>query len=41
MGEFVNSGWLKILAWTTPILILVLNLKLIADFFGVTALLAK
>ncbi len=41
MGEFVNPGWLKILAWTTPILILVLNLKLIADFFGVTALLAK
>ena len=41
MGEFVNPGWLKILAWTTAILILVLNLKLIADFFGLTATLAK
>jgi manganese transport protein len=36
MGEFVNPGWLKILAWTTAIVILLLNLKLLGDFFGVS-----
>ena len=41
MGEFVNPAWLKILAWTTAILILLLNLKLIADFFGVAGFLTR
>ena len=36
MGQFVNPGWLKILAWTTVIAILLLNLKLLGDIFGVT-----
>jgi manganese transport protein len=36
MGEFANSGWLQALAWTTAVLILVLNLKLLSDFFGLT-----
>jgi manganese transport protein len=36
MGEFVNPRWVNILAWTTAMLILVLNLKLLADFFGGT-----
>ena len=36
MGEFVNPRWLKLLAWATAILILLLNLKLLADFFGLT-----
>jgi manganese transport protein len=41
MGEFANPRWLSILAWTTALLILVLNLKLLADFFGVTSWLGK
>jgi len=36
MGEFVNSRWLKITAWTTAIVILILNLKLLCDFFGIS-----
>jgi len=36
MGEFVNPRWLNVLAWITAITILVLNLKLLADFFGLT-----
>ena len=36
MGEFVNPRWLNVLAWTTAISILILNLKLLADFFGLT-----
>ncbi len=36
MGEFVNPRWLSILAWVTALVILVLNLKLLSDFFGVT-----
>ncbi len=36
MGEFVNPRWLNILAWATALLILLLNLKLLGDFFGVT-----
>jgi len=36
MGEFVNPRWLNVLAWTTALVILVLNLKLLADFFGLT-----
>ncbi len=33
MGEFVNARWVSILAWTTAIVIVALNLKLLADFF--------
>lgn len=36
MGVFVNRGWVKILAWATAGIIVVLNLKLLLDFFGVT-----
>jgi manganese transport protein len=36
MGEFVNPRWLSCLAWTTALLILILNLKLLGDFFGLT-----
>jgi manganese transport protein len=41
MGEFANAPWVSILAWTTALIILVLNLKLLADFFGVTQWLGK
>ncbi len=41
MGQFVNPGWLKILAWTTALLILILNLKLLGDFFGLTQWMAR
>jgi len=37
MGEFVNPRWLNILAWTTAIAILMLNLKLLGDFLGLTS----
>jgi manganese transport protein len=36
MGEFVNPRWLNLLAWTTALVILILNLKLLGDFLGVT-----
>ena len=36
MGEFVIPLWLKVLAWITTALIVVLNLKLLLDFAGVT-----
>jgi manganese transport protein len=36
MGEFVSPRWLQVLAWATALLILVLNLKLVLDFFGLT-----
>lgn len=35
MGQFVNSGWVKGLAWITTALILVLNIKYILDFLNV------
>jgi len=31
MGEFVNAGWLKVLAWTTAIVIAGLNAWLLAE----------
>lgn len=40
MGRFVNPPWVKVLAWTSSILIIVLNLKLLGDIFGVTNLFA-
>jgi len=39
MGEFASSAWVKILAWITAAIIIVLNVKLLADTFGITALL--
>jgi manganese transport protein len=33
MGEFVNPLWIKILGWTTAIIIIALNLKLLIDTF--------
>ena len=33
MGEFVNPGWIKILGWTTTIIIIGLNVKLLFDTF--------
>jgi len=37
MGEFVAPLWVKILAWLVTAIIVVLNLKLLADQFGLTA----
>jgi manganese transport protein len=34
MGRFVNPLWISVLAWATTALIVTLNLKLLADFFG-------
>ncbi len=39
MGEFANPAWVKLLAWITAIIIIVLNVKLLADTFGITKLL--
>ncbi len=33
MGEFVNPLWIKILGWTTAMIIIILNLKLLFDTF--------
>lgn len=33
MGEFANAFWVKALAWVTALVIIVLNLKLLWDFF--------
>jgi len=37
----VNARWVKILAWTTAIVIAILNLKLLSDFFGLTEWVSK
>jgi len=36
MGEFTNKLWINVLAWTTAGIIIVLNVKLLADTFGIT-----
>ena len=36
MGEFTNPVWVKLLAWVTTAIIVVLNLKLLLDFIGLT-----
>ena len=36
MGQFVNSPWINCLAWTTAVAILLLNLKYLLDFTGLT-----
>ncbi len=33
MGEFANRAWIKILGWITAAIIIVLNVKLLFDFF--------
>jgi manganese transport protein len=33
LGEFTNKLWLKILGWTTALIIITLNLKLLFDTF--------
>ncbi|MCC7265340.1 MAG: Nramp family divalent metal transporter [Candidatus Latescibacteria bacterium] len=38
MGEFANPVWIKVLAWATASIIVTLNLKYLADYFGLTAL---
>jgi manganese transport protein len=35
MGNFVNPAWLKWAAWTIAAVIVGLNLKLLASFFGI------
>jgi manganese transport protein len=41
MGQFVNPGWIKVLAWTTAAIIVTLNVKFLLDFFGLTGWLTK
>ncbi|PYK96425.1 MAG: divalent metal cation transporter [Verrucomicrobia bacterium] len=41
MGKFANPLWIKILAWLTAAIIVVLNVKYLLDFFGVTAWLSR
>ena len=36
MGQFVNPAWVKVLAWVVATVIIVLNVKLLLDFFGLT-----
>ena len=36
MGEFTNRLWINLLAWTATAIIIVLNVKLLADTFGLT-----
>ena len=35
MGEFVNPRWIRILGWTTALVIIGLNVKLLVDTFVV------
>jgi len=39
MGEFVNPAWIKLLGWTTAIIIITLNGKLLFDTFMPAAVL--
>ncbi len=36
MGEFASPAWIKVLAWVTAAIIIVLNVKLLTDTFGIT-----
>ncbi len=36
MGAFTNPMWIKILAWASAVLIVILNVKFIFDFAGIT-----
>jgi manganese transport protein len=37
MGEFANPAWIKVLAWITASIIVILNVKYLLDYFGITA----
>jgi len=41
MGPFANPLWVNILAWTTAVIIMLLNGKLLADTFGLTGLVLR
>ena len=41
MGEFVSPRWLQALAWTTATIIVVLNVKYLSDWFGVSTWIAR
>src|SRR5436190_4369091 len=41
MGAFTNKLWINLLAWITAAIIIVLNVKLLADVFGLTDLVMK
>ena len=41
MGQFVSPVWMKILAWTTASIIVVLNVKYLLDFCGITPWLTR
>ena len=41
MGEFASPPWIKVLAWTTAAIIVTLNLKYLADFSGLSELVAR
>jgi manganese transport protein len=36
MGEFASPVWIKILAWVTAAIIIVLNVKLLSDTLHIT-----
>jgi manganese transport protein len=38
MGKFVSPRWLQALAWVTAAIIVALNVKYLADWSGLTAL---
>lgn len=41
MGSFVSPTWVKITAWSVALVIVGLNLKLLADFFGIIELVKR
>ncbi len=41
MGEFVNPRWLQVLAWITAGVIILLNVKYLADLLGLSAWLTR
>ena len=41
MGEFASPAWVKMLAWLTAAIIIVLNVKLLADTFHITDAVTK
>ncbi|HET6349569.1 MAG TPA: Nramp family divalent metal transporter [Candidatus Krumholzibacteria bacterium] len=41
MGRFVNPMWVNVLAWVTSIVIIGLNVKLLADTFGLSSVIGR
>jgi manganese transport protein len=41
MGAFASPRWLKTLAWSTAAIIVVLNVKYLCDWFGITGLISR